>query len=495
MRGKRPTARTIRTGVSRMAATDSPSSSEPGLLTKIEIKCMIRRLMSHRLIRNIYRLAQNALKRPFQRVGIGQSIFTPRVPLSLLFLSTSSRSRSLFEWEETEQEDGTEPDENDEDEHETRAAIYARVSSHKQAKEGHSIETQIDNLEDFADNNDIRVVKTLQDEGETGTDFTRAGIRKAFELASNGQIDTILVDDISRVGRHAPQTIYFIYVLEEEIGVTVQTPMKLISLTSVQDLISTTMDALMAHIETKEQGRKSKNSSVRLFLKEKKWTTWYQVPPLGYVVNDDDWLSQDPAEVDVIEEIFTQFLETESYAETQRRVNAKFEDQFEKGIRYNKIRDILSDTVYAGRPSIPINPENYTVDENFVSCPELQLIDDDLFDDVQNLREKIKEENTYDTDPISVDDIVDEFGLFPAAEGTPKLKPQCPACFSRMRRNGTKTLETTESSLLERNLKVQNYECTHDECGYQYRLPTLQDYDLMSYLKSGIKSYFPDFEL
>jgi site-specific DNA recombinase len=82
------------------------------------------------------------------------------------------------------------------------AAIYARVSSDRQ-KEEHTIGSQILALMDYAHNETYTVLEQwiFQDEGYSGASLIRPGLERLRDLASEGQIETVLAYSPDRLSR------------------------------------------------------------------------------------------------------------------------------------------------------------------------------------------------------------------------------------------------------------------------------------------------------
>jgi len=82
------------------------------------------------------------------------------------------------------------------------AAIYARVSSERQ-KEEHTIGSQVSALIDYARNEAYTVPEEwiFQDEGYSGASLIRPGLERLRDLASEGQIETVLAYSPDRLSR------------------------------------------------------------------------------------------------------------------------------------------------------------------------------------------------------------------------------------------------------------------------------------------------------
>ena len=84
----------------------------------------------------------------------------------------------------------------------TKAVSYVRVSSAEQEKEGFSIPAQQDLLKDFAEKNNIEIVKEFL-EAETAKDAGRHKFKEMLQyLKKNKDVTTILVEKTDRLYRN-----------------------------------------------------------------------------------------------------------------------------------------------------------------------------------------------------------------------------------------------------------------------------------------------------
>src|SRR5215211_1889687 len=82
-----------------------------------------------------------------------------------------------------------------------RAILYVRVSTEEQAKSGYSIPDQLRELRAYAAREDYRVVEEAVDDGHSGADPHRPGLRRVMELAESGAIDVVLAEKRNRLFR------------------------------------------------------------------------------------------------------------------------------------------------------------------------------------------------------------------------------------------------------------------------------------------------------
>jgi site-specific DNA recombinase len=82
-----------------------------------------------------------------------------------------------------------------------RVALYLRVSTDEQAKSGYSIADQRRTLREHAASKGYAVIEEIEDDGYSGASPDRPGIRRVYELAEAGEIDTVLATKRDRFFR------------------------------------------------------------------------------------------------------------------------------------------------------------------------------------------------------------------------------------------------------------------------------------------------------
>ena len=81
---------------------------------------------------------------------------------------------------------------------------YARLSilETRDNKDNEALQNQKALLREYiAEHQELRLVREYEDNGETGTNFEREGFQRLIEDVRRGQIDCIVVKDLSRFGR------------------------------------------------------------------------------------------------------------------------------------------------------------------------------------------------------------------------------------------------------------------------------------------------------
>ena len=83
-----------------------------------------------------------------------------------------------------------------------KSAIYVRVSTEDQAKEGYSLEVQREYLESFAKREGLEIFKAYQDDGISGYTTERSALKQLLKDAKQKKFDLVLVYKIDRFSRN-----------------------------------------------------------------------------------------------------------------------------------------------------------------------------------------------------------------------------------------------------------------------------------------------------
>ena len=81
-----------------------------------------------------------------------------------------------------------------------KIALYARVSSESQAKEG-TIQSQLEALREYSKSHKLTIIEECLDDGFSGADLNRPGLDHLRDLAQEGQIEAVLVLSPDRLSR------------------------------------------------------------------------------------------------------------------------------------------------------------------------------------------------------------------------------------------------------------------------------------------------------
>ena len=208
-----------------------------------------------------------------------------------------------------------------------RIATYLRISEVKPRLPPESIENQLKIIEEFLDQRpDLTLAMTYTDINVSGRNFQRDGFQKMIVAIERGEIDCVIVKDLSRLGRNMIETGYYI---EKYV------PLHGIRLISVTDQVETTdgMTNLNKHNpvnipllnlcneSVSNEISRSTQTVLNTFANEGK----YIAPraPYGYRKSPDDChkLLVDPQAAAVVKKIFAMAQDGTAIAEIVRRLN------------------------------------------------------------------------------------------------------------------------------------------------------------------------------
>ncbi len=416
----------------------------------------IRRLLTHRILAFTSNLAHKlkqqievhakARKKYSPSVTASQTEVTNYVEESTSSTAINKKAQITVPDQDGQDSDRTRDDDGDDSPEQTHkdqkevGIIYARVSSDGQTADtdddaddeepdSGSIEGQISELRDIAEEEGIALpYDPFIDEAETGTNFNREAIKRVFEVSTQKDIDYLLVEKIDRIGRNAPETLYFISKLQRKCGVTLITPKGEHDIQEVKGLMHTTLMSLMAEIQNTIRTKKATKERIRGFLEKKNWNCKSPKVPLGYNETDDGWLEVDPEEKPIVREIFEKFNECETYSTTKVHVEDKFGP---RSIEGHTIKTTLQESAYIGRPKVneewlegmPFENDLYESDLHLLRAgDDDRTVSEELFKKVQTVIAEKDQAGSTDRETYTIEDFIEEFGLFATVESSVPVK-------------------------------------------------------------------------
>ena len=205
-----------------------------------------------------------------------------------------------------------------------KAGIYARLSSDQDLKKNESVEVQIEIARKFVEKFNqkntgevIDIVECYTDLGKTGSNFEREGFQRLLQEIRLGEINCVIVKDLSRFGRNYLEAGNYIEKIFPFLGV------RFIAVADGFDTgkegnenkqMSSEIKNLVNDMYAKDFSKKAK-----IHLKQRREEGSYVggPPPYGYVA---DWngkkrvLIPDENTAFIVQFIYERFVETGSYA-------------------------------------------------------------------------------------------------------------------------------------------------------------------------------------
>lgn len=319
-----------------------------------------------------------------------------------------------------------------------KAGIYARLSSDQDLKKNESVEVQIEIarkfVEEFNQKNTaevIDVVKCYTDLGKTGSNFEREGFQRLLQEIRLGEINCVIVKDLSRFGRNYLEAGNYIEKIFPFLG---------IRFIAVADGFDTGKEGN----ENKQMASEIKNlvndmyakdfsKKAKIHLKQRREEGSYVggPPPYGYVA---DWngkkrvLIPDENTAVIVQFIYERFVETGSYAVVadllnKRKINppaiykktkevyfSSYDKEY-KGWDKSAVERILKSDTYSGtlvqgKTSITAKDEKNRIhksEEEWVVTKDAHepLIDMELYKKASEIQAKIKRRTASHNHPTN----------------------------------------------------------------------------------------------
>lgn len=254
--------------------------------------------------------------------------------------------------------------------------IYARYSEGPNQTEA-SIEGQVRECKEYAERNGIRIINVYSDSKHTGTNDNRAAFQKMLRDSKRSGFSVVIVWKIDRFGRNRAEIAQNKAILKLS-GVKVISAMEHIPDTPEGIILESVLEGMAEYYSA------NLAENVKRGLKENalQCKSNGAGQSLGYIVGDDKRYKIEPNEAAIVQMIFQKYDEGMKIADIWREL-------VEKGIKTKRNKDftqygisrILSNRAYIGE---------YRYADIITPGGMPRIIDDDLFNRVQERREKNK---------------------------------------------------------------------------------------------------------
>ena len=255
-----------------------------------------------------------------------------------------------------------------------RAALYARVSTEDQAKEGFSIAAQVKRLNAYCKARGWIVAGEYIDEGHSGRSIERPAYRRM--MAEIDKWDVLVVLKMDRIHRNSINFTFMMNALKDA-GKEFNSMQESFDTTTAMGRFVMDIIQRIAQLESEQTGERVK---VGMTQKAKKGKGLLGFPaPYGYAWDEHD-LVQVPGEANVVRQIFREYQDCCPLSHIAARLNflqvpTKHAHRWEKGTIYG----ILTNRIYTG----------YSVwDEILQKGKHAQIVDMATFEEVRELLTK-----------------------------------------------------------------------------------------------------------
>ena len=196
-----------------------------------------------------------------------------------------------------------------------RAWIYGRLSNDDD-REMDSLTNQMEISRSYAARKGYQIVGESFDDNTSGMRFDRRGLTQCTEAVERGQVDAIIVKDLSRLGRHKTQTALFIDYLRQQDVAVLSVTENLNTLRDEDDL-TIGVRSLMNDYYAKDIGNK-----IRHGYREKQKTGLVITPPFGYWKDrNTNCIHLHPEAAETVRLIYDYYLQGIGQKEIARRLN------------------------------------------------------------------------------------------------------------------------------------------------------------------------------
>jgi site-specific DNA recombinase len=227
-----------------------------------------------------------------------------------------------------------------------RVALYVRVSTEEQAREGFSVAAQVAALRAFAASQGWREAGLYADEGFSGKDLRRPRLERLVADARAGRFDAVLVWRLDRLSRRQAHTLRLIEEVLEPAGVGLRSATETFDTTTAAGKAMVGMLAVFAQLE-----RESIVERTRLGLRERaRQGKWSGAAPWGYRYAETGQLAPDPVVAPWVRRLFARAAAGEGMAALAAWLAAEGAPAPRAGGRWwpGTVRLILRNRVYVG---------------------------------------------------------------------------------------------------------------------------------------------------
>jgi site-specific DNA recombinase len=265
----------------------------------------------------------------------------------------------------------------------TKALIYCRVSSDRQVKEGHGLDSQDKRCSDYATTKKYSIENVFRDEGVTGSISDRPGIRSLIAFIDEHPLDNYVVifDDLSRLARDV-----VVYTTLKQILIDrnckLESPNFQFEDTEENELMQNVTSAFNQYDRKKNRRQVIQKMKARMDN-----GYWCLCPPTGFKSSNDPQhgklIKLIPPYSDIFKEAFQKYDQNlfNTLDEVRRFIKAKYDSSsIIHPISVHGVSRILSNPLYAGyleyKPwNIPIMKAKH---EGIISFDLYQRVQDKL---------------------------------------------------------------------------------------------------------------------
>ena len=224
-------------------------------------------------------------------------------------------------------------------------ALYVRVSTQEQAKEGYSIDEQSERLRKYAEASGWSDVKLFTDAGYSGASMDRPALQEMISEVRAGRIEKVIVYKLDRLSRSQLDTLYLIEKVFLASGCDFVSFSESFDTSTPFGKAMIGILAVFAQLE-REQIKERMNMGRDARAKEGLFHGGVNTP-YGYIYRDGE-LQIEPAEAVVVEDIYRMYIDGKSINRIIDELKARGIPSRKGSWSYKTVRGILTNKTYLG---------------------------------------------------------------------------------------------------------------------------------------------------
>lgn len=225
-------------------------------------------------------------------------------------------------------------------------ALYVRVSTDEQAREGYSIDTQISKLKSYAAFNGWQNIVIFCDEGESAKDMNRPDMKRLIKLIKKDHVAAVVTLYVDRLSRDLLDMLQFVDMCEDHKTAYICATLNFDTSTPIGRMVLQILTAF-AEFERSMIATRVKSNMMDIIEKQKRYMA---VPPFGYKFSEEKHLVIVPEEAKWVREAADRFVSGHGYRAVAAWLN-------ENGIKTRKgvlwtsstVRQMLTNELYIGQ--------------------------------------------------------------------------------------------------------------------------------------------------
>lgn len=271
-----------------------------------------------------------------------------------------------------------------------QTAIYLRVSTEEQARDGFSIHAQKDKLTKYAESNDWNIVDYYVDDGISGKNLNeRPEVSRLIEDVKKGKINNVLIYKLDRLTRSVKDLIYLIELFDKN-NCTFNSQTEKIDTSNAVGRMFVKIIGIFAEFE-RENLAERVTFGYEQKTKEGNYTNCNGVFGYDYIIGKGN-LKLNKSEAVYVKKIYNWYLEGNSMLKIAKKLK-ELNVPTKRGGNWNQstIYSILTNPLYIGNVRYGVGRKNsFEVSGKNI----VPIISEELFNNVSNLMKKRKKFKT-----------------------------------------------------------------------------------------------------